>query len=307
MSRYQKIVVTGGSGWLGGEAAELLIDALGLDIQNRLVLVTSKPRTIHLRGKVIQTKGWEEFKLLTNVDLLIHFAYLSQEKAHEIGFPKYIATNQGITSDVNRFLQSNPGCDLIFASSGAVEHFLPTMSSQNSFEVYAALKQESEDSILANSLLKSALIIRIWNVTGSRLRIEAPYAVSNFFKQGMEDGKIHLKGNRNSSRSYVNVKEMMLIFLLHLSDSTSRILNSGGFTTSMGDLAIKIGAELKLSPESIEFNGENCKIDSYIPDVEPFNNLSRVYGVKLSDLDAQIQLLRRNFQNYRSSESPEMT
>ncbi len=307
MNRYQKIVITGSSGWLGSETAELLIDSIGLDILNRLTLITSIPRVVHLRGVIIKTFGWEDFKRLTNVDLLIHFAFLNQEKAQEIGFPRYIESNRRITSDVNWVLHANPGCDLIVASSGAVEHFSPDISSANSFEVYSALKQESEKSILSNSSLGALLIVRIWNVTGSRLRIEAPYAVSNLFKQGIEEGRIILSGNSMSTRTYVDVKEMMLIFLLCLSESTDHIMNSGGFTTKIGELATKIGRQLNLSHGSIKFNGENCKIEAYVPKVEPFNAFARVFGVKLSDIDTQIHLLHQSFQNHRLSESREIT
>lgn len=291
LNQYEKIVITGATGWLGHETAELLAETLGGDFTKRVRLVSSVPRKIHVLDQAIETIGWKEFKTIRSVNMLIHFAYLNQDSAKILGLPQFIKTNKAITADVNSFLNSNAGCDVLAASSGAAAHYPNNLNSTNSMEVYAALKKESEFVYLRNSKVASVMNMRIWNVTGSGLDIDSPYAVSNFFKQALTARRIELTGNSASTRTFIDVKEMMMLFLLGLESGQRITLDSGGCKLTFFELATKISNKLNLTDTSIILSGESEALSHYNPDPESFNQLARKVRFEISDIDGQLNLL----------------
>ena len=292
-------MITGATGWLGSETAELIAETLGNDFRTRVTLVSSTPKLKHVHNYAFQTIGWEEFKRLRSIDLLIHFAYLNQDRAEFIGLPQFIQTNRSITADVNKILSASPGCDVLAASSGAASHYRPNIDSTNSMEVYASLKVESEQCFLENSNLESILNMRIWNVTGSGLEIDSSYAVANFFRQALNSNHINLTGNGASTRTYIDVKEMMLAFLLSVEKNQRITIDAGGYRISLLDLASKVLAELGLPTTSITLNGEFSPISHYNPNPEFFNQMASDLQLRLSSVDLQIANLSRIFASIR--------
>jgi nucleoside-diphosphate-sugar epimerase len=288
LMQYTQIVITGATGWLGTETAELVADTLGDEFSRRVVLVGSSPKVKQSSTYNFQVIGWEEFKSIRSIDLLIHFAYLNQDRAELMGLPKFIQTNRSITSDINYVLSNSPGCNVLAASSGAVGYYRGNVDSIKSMEVYASLKLESEESFLQNSNIRSLLNMRIWNVTGSSLEIDSGYAVANFFKQALISKHIELTGNSASTRTYVDVKEMMFIFLLGLENKRKITMDSGGYQTNLLDLASTVLSELGLPSTAISLRGEFKSASHYNPDSELFNKLASDLQLRLSSIDTQV-------------------
>jgi nucleoside-diphosphate-sugar epimerase len=295
LAQYNQIVVTGASGWLGSETADLFFELFEEELEERVTFVSNLPKSVYIQNKTIECIGWEEFKTLRSIDLLIHFAYLNQDKVKILGASEYIHVNRNITSDVNTFLSNNSGCDLLLASSGAAIHYPPNIDSVIPMEVYAGLKLESELAYLQNKDIKSILISRIWNVTGSRLGIDSPYAISNFFKQAMRTGHIELTGNKESSRTFVEVKEMMIVFLLSLEQGQRITMDSGGFKVTFFELAELILKELKLPHTALAFSGDSNFESHYNPDGTIFNSKAHDFTVQLSDMPSQVNSMYKVF------------
>jgi nucleoside-diphosphate-sugar epimerase len=286
--QYRRIVITGATGWLGSETAELIAKTLGEEFRHRVTLVSSTPKVKHTSNYTFQTIGWEEFKTLRSLDLLIHFAYLNQDRAEFVGLSQFIQTNRSITADVNYVLSASPGCDVLVASSGAASYYRGKIDSTNSMEVYASLKIESEESFFQNSNIGSLLNMRIWNVTGSGLDIESDYAFANFFKQALISKHIEITGNSASTRTYVDAKEMMFTFLLSLENKQKITIDSGGYRISLLGLASKVLDVLGLPSTSISLSGEFKSTTHYNPDPKFFNQLARDLRLGLSNVDLQV-------------------
>lgn len=293
--QYDRIVITGATGWLGRETAELLARTLGDEFSRRIVLVSSTPKITQIEDYSIKCIGWEDFKTLKSIDLLIHFAYLNQDRADLIGFPEFIETNRLITSDVMRVLNVSPGCDVLAASSGAAGFYSGNVDSVNSMEVYASLKLESERHFLQNPNIGSIVNMRIWNVTGSGLDINSNYAIANFFKQALNSNRIELTGNGNSTRTYIDVKEMMFTFLQSLDKSARTTTDSGGYQVSLLNLASKVLYALGLPGTSISLNGESKQASHYNPNSQLFNQMAREFKLNISNIDSQIANLTKIF------------
>lgn len=292
---HKRIAVTGASGWLGREAANLIVSALGNSAKNHLILVSSSPKKIWVRNQEFQTVGWSDFISMGQIDMLFHFAFLTQEKAKVMGVQKYIAVNRNITSDVNKLLIKNPSCRVFVASSGAAEYYLGGAGPSDSMHLYGALKREAEDIFFGNNRILTLQNMRIWNITGQGMQLDSPYAVAQFFKQALANKVITLTGNRLSSRTYVDAREMILVFILTHEFGQRRTLNSGGFKINLAGLAIEIANRVGISTNSIFYKGEHFKASHYNPDPLPFNTLAIECGIKLSGISEQINSLHSKF------------
>ena len=295
--QYKQIVITGATGWLGNETSELIAETLGQEFSRRVVLVGSSPKIKQSSTYTFQVIGWEEFKSVRSIDLLIHFAYLNQDRAELLGLPKFILTNRSITADINYVLSTSPGCRVLAASSGAAGYYRGNVDSTRSMEVYASLKLESEESFLQNSNIGSLLNMRIWNVTGSGLEINSGYAVANFFKQALISKHIELTGNSSSTRTYVDVKEMMFTFLLSLEGKRKITIDSGGYQTSLLGLASTVLSELGLPSSAITLSGECKSASHYNPNPEFFNQSASDLQLRLSSIDTQIANFAKTLSN----------
>jgi nucleoside-diphosphate-sugar epimerase len=297
--QYKQIVITGATGWLGNETSELIAETLGQEFSRRVVLVGSSPKIVQSATYTFQVIGWEEFKSVRSIDLLIHFAYLNQDRAELLGLPSFIQTNRSITTDINYVLSTSPGCHVLAASSGAAGYYRGNVDSTKSMEVYASLKLESEESFLQNSNIGSLLNMRIWNVTGSGLQIDSGYAVANFVKQALNSKHIELTGNSASTRTYVDVKEMMFTFLLSLEGKRKITMDSGGYQTSLLGLASTVLSEFGLPSSAITLSGESKSASHYNPNPELFNQSASDLQLRLSSIDTQIANFAKTLSNSR--------
>lgn len=266
ISQYENIVITGASGWLGKETADLLFQALRHEFATRVTLISSIPTEFVIGGIKFRSKGWQDFVNLRKADLLIHFAFLNQHKAAEVGFARFIEINQNLTNGLINFVETNPKCSVLMASSGAVEKYPSNLNSGYSMEIYSALKRDAEERLLHVDELENAVCMRIWNITGTFFQLDAPYAIIDFAKQVIQNHFILLKGNSNSSRMFANAKEMMFHFLSSLARGGKQILNSGGHSTSIGELALQMLTLAGLSKNDVELLGEHLPPSIYLPE-----------------------------------------
>lgn len=292
LEKFKKIVVTGSTGWLGKEAISLLKHSLGAKFAQRVTCVSGSKGTSRNSLKD-STITWHEFTQLTSVDLLIHLAFLNQEKSLEIGLAKYIETNQKITNDVSLFLAKNPGCYVLNASSGAAEFYSPNLESLNPMSVYSALKLQAEEQYLENPHLASLINMRIWNITGENISPNSPFLIVDLIRQVKETGKIHIFGNSQSTRMFVDAQEMLLLFLYSLERDRRITIDSGGVLTTFENLAKEILLCGGISTNQLFLDGEDAPLSSYVPQSNAFKELANNHGVSISTLSQQVEKVFR--------------
>ncbi len=292
LDKFKKIVVTGSTGWLGKEAISLLKHSLGAKFAERVTCVSGSKGTSRSTLKD-STITWHEFTQLTSVDLLIHLAFLNQEKSLDMGLAKYIATNQKITDDVSFFLTNNPGCYVLNASSGAAEFYSSNLESLNPMSVYSALKLQAEEQYLANPHLASLINMRIWNITGENVSPNSPFLIVDLIRQVKETGKIHIIGNSQSTRMYVDAQEMLLVFLYSLEKDSRSTIDSGGVLTTFENLAKEILICAGISTNELFLNGEDVPLSAYVPQSNAFKKLANNHGVSISTLSQQVEKVFR--------------
>jgi nucleoside-diphosphate-sugar epimerase len=285
----EKILITGASGWLGRETIELLAELLGNQFSSKVVLAGSRSRLIKVNKtdySVIAINSISQDSL--NFGIILHLAFLSQDKVEQFGAKKYTDVNEEIT---NLMLQMTlmSGAKYVFvASSGAAAAHILENQKHSGKKLYGELKLNAENRFLALTSVQ-VLIGRIWSISGNQIQEPLKYAIGNFIHQAVSTGSITLVGSLHSTRTYIDAKQMMTGYIFQLLTSKDFLLNSGGATTNMLTLADQV--LLKYSPAGSLFRSEQREQlpDFYVsPDNEMKEILSR-YSIELFSLEQQIR------------------
>lgn len=290
-----RILVTGASGWIGRETIALLQQVFPdtKDFQSRVILAGSRDATVVVNGISYLIRSLSEIQPDEIFDLVIHLAFLTQDKAIQLGEGEYSRRNRELTEFVYQICRRSNSRYVLLASSGAANEAAMRAFTDPSKRLYGRLKRESEERFLQLPSESGSLveICRIWSISGAYIREPKKYALGNFIAQAKTSGKIELHNSALVKRAYVNAGELMGVLLLNLLSGEGGLIDSGGFETSLLELAKLV--LLELSPEgelSLHSELTEPKTDIYVPNVLPFNQLSGRLGVHLSNLQEQIQI-----------------
>jgi nucleoside-diphosphate-sugar epimerase len=288
---YDKICITGASGWIGKEAVELISGCLGSQFQDRVTLVSSNGRSVSLDTAQFKTITWESFLEFGKFDLILHLAFLNQDKLADLGSALYLQINRKLTSDVLTVASRNSSGSILAASSGAAKCYRSDVNSGLSYEVYSGVKNEMEEAFFKCKLFKHIGLMRIWNISGVHASIQAPYALSSFISQGLTGDVIHVRGNPASTRAYVNAQEMLWVYLMALGNYDKSPLDSGGHITSLLNLAKVVASAIGGKKISFGESGEQAALTSYVPTTSKFDAFASEFSFKLSSLEEQVKLM----------------
>ncbi len=293
----QRILITGASGWIGRETIALLQQVLGDQFAHHVTLAGSRDSTISIEGirhhvrKLFGINSGEQF------DTVIHLAFLTQEKAHILGVEEFSRLNREISEFLYKLSKSANVSRLLVASSGAADPVILEAFKDPAKRIYGELKRESEElfSELGKQSNMKVEICRIWSISGSHFLTPTKYALGNFIEQAKSTGNIHLANPAVVRRAYIDAGEMMGVLLINLIKGSGRLISSGGFETSLQQLARLVLNEFNPSGQVIVPAETNeHQDDIYAPNVEPFNILAKNYGVQLSNLEEQIRITARS-------------
>ncbi|WP_169799495.1 NAD-dependent epimerase/dehydratase family protein [Novosphingobium lentum] len=243
----QRIVVTGASGWLGRATVDLLHDALGDAFAQRVVCFGSRQADVRLSAtRVIAQRPLSELGTLPRQPtLLLHFAFLTKDRAEAMPEADYCAANRAIRQTVLDAL--NPiGVEAVFvASSGAARH-ADDAAAAPAMRLYGMLKREDEDAFAdwAQTHGTSAAIARIFNISGPHINKLNSYALSSFVLDALAGKPVVVRARHDVRRGYVAIRELMSLAFALLLERHSGVtrFDSGGQDIELGALAAMIAA-----------------------------------------------------------------
>jgi len=236
--------------------------------------------------------SWAEFVDGSDFDLIVHLAYLNQDKCASLGVKKFVETNRLITEDALR-VAARSSSSVLLASSGAIKHYSPLVSSLNPYDVYAGLKLETENMFASDKRIENLTIMRIWNVSGKHILGRNSYALSSFIQQAKNYGRIEINGNSRSTRTYINASEMFQVYL-NVGRKFNRIpIDSGGFEISLYDLATCVAKLEGLKKTSVIEAGNELHPTHYNPDIKFFEEIRLESKIELSDIEKQLELIMK--------------
>ena len=305
----QKILITGGSGFVGSWVIDLLRYYTEKNSQNIEILgLTRKLRLTQqkLGNENFESIQWVEGGVERIVDLKFQFTHALHAatpatKESGLGDTSNMrfASEEGMNLLLERAQINENQPRILHTSSGAVygkreiklDHF-PLMQDPNQIPLdkslkyfdYALTKRKTE-SLLNNGTLKgfvSGLNARLFAFYGPGLPTTSHYAIGNLIDQGLNSIKLQLNGNGEAIRSYLPVDIMAATILCALESEIEGAIHIGsdeGYT-------LKYWAELvaDIVGKEIEFLGKfDDSDDKYVPEID-----ERVSGMHIADQHREI-------------------
>lgn len=202
-----RFVLTGPSGWIGSAMLANLARRFGAKAGNVTAFASSARDIAMPGGGTLPVRPLETIRTEDVAEAhVVHLAYLTREKAAELGETAFTATNLGIDDALLGALAGAPPASLFVASSGAASH----AASGQDLHPYGLckLRQEARFLAWARAAGVPAIAGRIFNIAGPWINKLDAYAVSNFAVQALAGNRTEIKADRPVFRSFLHVDDL---------------------------------------------------------------------------------------------------
>ena len=276
MNKKQKIaVVTGGAGFIGSHLVEILIER-GYEVRVVDNLVASKREQVP-EGSIFfkaDIRDCDALKgIFSDADVVFHLAALPRV---EYTIQNPIETHEvNVTGTLNVLdTAKSSGVDrVVLASSAAIygdnqecplnEDSVPTPLSP-----YALHKHVGEQYLALFSKIYglSTVSLRFFNVYGSRLDPDGPYAlvIGRFLKLMSDNKPLTITGDGKQTRDFIHVRDIVDALITSAESENvgkGEVINIGtGHETSVNELADLFGGEKTYVPARIEPRASSADI-----------------------------------------------
>lgn len=286
-----RIVLTGASGWLGRATLDLLQDALGDDFRQRVFCFGSKQADVRLYDTQIITQQplADLHTLSSQPTLLLHFAFLTKDRAEKMPPADYRAANRRIRQSVLDALDVI-GVEAAFLASSGAARFAADVLATPAMQLYGALKLEDEEAFAAwaEKKGKKLALARIFNLSGPHINKLPSYALSSFIVDALAGGPVVVRAPSDVRRGYVAIRELMSLVFALLLDQRREVVrfDSGGDDIELGGLAAMIASQEGCTVERP--SRDDGRADVYLGDGRGYQRLLDQYGIDRVSLADQI-------------------
>jgi nucleoside-diphosphate-sugar epimerase len=256
------IAVTGAGSWLGRAFLTTLAAEDALPPSPRLRLFASTARSVQLGGRIVAIEQLSEARPLAGGPwLLLHFAFLGQERTNDLGTEEFVAGNARILLETLRLAEAARGLRMVFTSSGATYGPGRQLVEDANFSPYGWCKATQERDLDAWCAARGVPLVipRIFSIGGPCANKVETYALSSFVLSARREGVIRIAARRPVFRSFVHVAELnALVCEAALAQSAGAPLvfdTVGRETLEMADLADAVAALLRPTEVRIERAG----------------------------------------------------
>ena len=280
----RRVVVTGASGWLGRATLDLLRDSLGGEFVQRVHCFGSQARALDLAdGRSIEQRPLEELAVLSaEPTFVLHLAFLTKDRAEAMDEGRYREAVRRISATVLGALDSI-GTDGVFIASSGAAGFADDPNASPAMRLYGEMKRDDEQAFAAwaERTGKTAVIARIFNLSGPHINKLGSYALACFILDALVGGPISVKAKHEVRRGYVAIRELMsLVFAMLLEgDPGASLFETGGQPLEMGDVARAVASQVGRC--SVERGPpESDRADLYLGDDAAYQRLLQRYGIE---------------------------
>jgi nucleoside-diphosphate-sugar epimerase len=288
-------VVTGGGGWLGRAALEILDFVYGAELERRVSVFGAGAKMLVLRsGRQIPSRPFAEIvNLEKKGPTILHFAYLTRGFSTEMPLDSYLAMNRNLSLAITGVAARHGARGLLLPSSGAVYQKDGALDRDIATNPYGFLKLEDEERFgdLARQRGFPAVVFRIFNLSGPFMNYPSHYALGSIL-QDIEAGRpIEIRAAHPVVRAYTYVGDLLTLALSLLArDESAGPLDTGGQPAiEIGSLAVR--AAWLLGRPDLEIRRPpfaSGPPDIYVGDGTRYEALAETAGLKLRTLDEQI-------------------
>jgi nucleoside-diphosphate-sugar epimerase len=286
-----KVLVTGATGWLGKSSINYLLEK-NFAIKN-IIAAASSNKTMDL-GELTTIPVEDFFNLnpSSEIDGIIHLAFLTRDKVDSLTFEKYVKVNSKITSKAIELIKTVKPKWVVNVSSGAVFDSRTKELEQNlENNPYGFLKliEERELKITAHAVGANLVIGRLWGASGTFMPVNRAYALSDFIFQAYKENKIVVKSNKTVLRRYVDSEVFMGVLIESALIGRDLVIDSGGPLVEIGELASAIGEAFKVE-EILRPKILSTEIDDYYPRGEQFSTFASEFNLPITDILQQVAI-----------------
>ncbi|HEY1560521.1 MAG TPA: NAD(P)-dependent oxidoreductase [Caulobacteraceae bacterium] len=294
-----RVVVTGAGGWLGLATLEMLLGLFGADFDRRVACFGSNARALTLRGgmRIAQRPLSEIGEIQRAPSLVLHLAYLTQEKAVGMSSETYAAANRAISQQVLEALDPIGAQGVFLASSGAAWR-TDDPTAPASVRLYGALKVEDEDRFTAwaEEAGAAAVIARVFNLAGPYINKRSSYVLACLIADALADRPFAIRSAKPVYRSYVAISELMSVVfgaLTRPSPGVVRFDTAGEGVYEASEIADAVAVALN-RPRGAQRPPQSEEIeDRYVGDGVTYAALCRDFGVERVTFSEQIRQTAR--------------
>ena len=299
------LLLTGASGWFGRTALWEYEQEHGPEALRRDVMpFASRERWVDFDSPhgPVKALPLEAIHEVQNPVGLLHLAFLTRDKAEELGWQQYVEFNREITAHVTRLLQAWPTLPVVITSSGAVAA-LDRQQPDLERNPYATLKQEEEALLEREAATRMAVVFRVYAASGRFMSRPEKFALGDFILQALQGRPVQVNSSHAVWRSYVSVGQLMRLSWILLNEGKAprpgfQRLDACGPALELSELGGEVAAELgvSLTPRRIT----SFATDFYKGDAEAYAALLKRHGLAPLSLQKQI---RDTVAGLQSSES----
>ena len=288
-----RIVITGAGGWIGLAALDLLEQALGGALEERVRCFGSSERELVLRSgrRVAQHRIDALAELDRRPTFLLHLAFLTKDRAESMSEEAYVEANRMLSAKVLAALEPIGVTGLFVASSGAAA-LADDGSRAPAMRLYGALKRAEEETFAAWAATcgASLAIARIYNLAGPYINKPENYALASFIVDALADRPIVIRAPRRVVRGYVAIDDLLcLIFSILLQREPEAVrFETGGSPVEIEDVARLVSGELGEVPIERAPITDSAD-DIYLGDDEAWRRLLSRHGIRSTPLDEQVR------------------
>ncbi len=286
-----RIVVTGARGWIGRATLDLLHDALGDTFAERVLCFGSRRAEIDLSPlRTIEQRPLRELGALPcQPTLVLHFAFLTKDRAEVMSESAYRAANRAIRQHVRDALDPI-GAEAVFVASSGAAQYVDDGAASPPMRLYGMLKREDEDAFAAWAEARGhrAAIARIFNLSGPHINKVRSYALSAFLLDALAGGPVTVHARHHVRRGYVAIRELMSLGIALLLDPQGGVtrFGSGGEDIELGALAATIAAAAGCAVDRPAVGHDGA--DVYLGDDRRYRHLLDHHAIERVSLNDQI-------------------
>jgi len=292
LSTSSRFVLTGPSGWIGRAMLDTLAQACGGRLDGRVTAFGSQARSMALAsGERIEVRALDTIGPRDVAGAhVVHLAYLTKEKADQLGEPTFSATNEAIDDALLAAIGSAAPASLFVASSGAAA--LAERGVDRHPYGLAKLRQEARFLEWGAGAGVPVLAGRIFNIAGPHINKLSSYAISDFAMQARERGAIRIEAQVPVFRSYLHVADLCSLIIGAALQGIGRdrpIDLCGAEVIEMEDLAELVAAASSNMPTINRQPVDYTRHSLYLGDHTQTRILAMELGHRLTTLPLQVR------------------
>ena len=290
----ERIAITGATGWIGATALDLMYDVFEGRAPDRVTAYASAGRDVTVRdGRHVKVIPLSELASQSPAPTtLLHFAFLTRDRAQEVGFESYVSQNVGISATVLGAVARHRPRSVVVASSGAVYGPGGSFSSALQRDPYGALKRLDELAFrqATRDVGGTCVVPRIFSVAGPRMTKPEAYALGSMIRMAVTGGPIEVRARGRVVRSYCGVDEVVALAVWAAITGRDGEFDSSGTVVEMSDLARVVASVHGLGDRDVVRERDaGVAEDVYVGDPAQMPELAASAGMRLQSLESLVR------------------